>query len=248
VVGRSRSDFDHMPEPMRMLAGGFSFAGTVRSLVEEKHALVQKIVNQQEAIQNQFTRDLHDVVLGNVMLLRRSFSEGKALDKEQVLSLLDEIAHSLRDICQELSPRDLADCGLRAMLEELCRTFSSRVGCETLFSCPEDIPDLPTEIALHIYRIAQECFNNVAKHSSASSATLSVDVGRGVFTMIISDNGVGFDASQSAPRTKAGGSGTGVIRERAELISCVYPARVWFESRPGQGTKTTLEVIITSSE
>ncbi len=58
VVGRTRHDFDDMPEPMRLIAGGQSFAGTVRSLVAEKHALVQKIVDQQEAIQNNLARDL----------------------------------------------------------------------------------------------------------------------------------------------------------------------------------------------
>lgn len=250
VVSRSRNDYDHMPEPLRLLAGGYSFAGTVRSLVAEKHALVQKIVDQQEAIQNHLSRDIHDVVLGNVMLLKRSFSGGKPLPLEEVKSILDEIASNLRNICQELSPRDLADVGLRPMLEELCRTFESRVGCATVFSCPTGIPVLPTEIGLHVYRIAQESFNNVAKHASATRAELSVDVSRGVFTMTIADNGVGFESSQgsrsSSSSTSGGGTGTGVIRERAELIGCIYPARVWFESRPGKGTKTSLEIIISA--
>lgn len=246
VVGRSRSDYDHMPEPMRLLAGGYSFAGTVRSLVAEKHALVQKIVDQQEAIQKALSRDIHDAVLGNIMLLKRSFSGGNALPQEEILAMLEEIACGLRNICQELSPRDLDDCGLQPMLEELCGTFAARVGCRTTFDCPHSIPTFPTEVALHIYRIAQECFNNVAKHARASSATLTVDVNSGAFIMVVADDGVGFDQSQSAPRTANGGTGAGVIRERAELINCTLPARVWFESRPGKGTKTTLEIMITS--
>lgn len=244
VVGRTRHDFEDMPEPMRLIAGGQSFAGTVRSLVAEKHALVQKIVDQQEAIQNNLARDLHDVVLGNVMLLRRSVSGGKALSAEESVSVLDEIAKRLRDVCQELSPRDLNDCGLRPMIEELCSSLSTRVGCKTNFISPPVLPDLPEEVSLHIYRIAQECFNNITKHASASEVTLSIDVNQNVFTMTIADNGVGFDTEKAATRTRAGGTGASIIRERAELIGCVYPARVWFDSQQGKGAKLTLEIMV----
>lgn len=246
VVGRTRHDFDDMPEPMRLIAGGQSFAGTVRSLVAEKHALVQKIVDQQEAIQNNLARDLHDVVLGNVMLLRRSVSGGKPLSTEEAVSVLDEIAKRLRDVCQELSPRDLKDCGLRPMIEELCSSLSTRVGCRTNFVCPPVLPDFPQEVSLHIYRIAQECFNNIAKHASASEVTLSIELIQKVFTMTIADNGVGYDAEKPAPRTRTGGSGSSIIRERSELIACIYPARVWFDSQQGKGAKLTLEILVSS--
>lgn len=248
VVGRTRHDFDDMPEPMRLIAGGQSFAGTVRSLVAEKHALVQKIVDQQEAIQNNLARDLHDVVLGNVMLLRRSVSGGNPLSTEEAVSVLDEIAKRLRDVCQELSPRDLKDCGLRPMIEELCSSLSTRVGCRTHFVCPPDLPDFPQEVALHIYRIAQECFNNIAKHASASEVNLSIELLQNVFTMTIADNGVGYDTERPAARTRAGGSGASIIRERAELIACIYPARVWFDSQQGKGAKLTLEVMVAGGQ
>jgi signal transduction histidine kinase len=129
------------------------------------------------------------------------------------------------------------------MLEELSRTFAMRVGLQITFRCTNGIPVMPTEVALHIYRIAQECFNNIAKHAKASSANLSIEVNEHVFTMIISDNGIGFDPTDAGQRTAGNGIGAGIIRERAELISCVYPARVWFESKPGKGAKTTLEII-----
>jgi len=246
VVGRTRHDFDDMPEPMRLIAGGQSFAGTVRSLVAEKHALVQKIVDQQEAIQNNLARDLHDVVLGNVMLLRRSVSGGNPLSTEETATVLDEIAKRLRDVCQELSPRDLKDCGLRPMIEELCSSLSTRVGCRTHFICPDDLPVFPHEVSLHIYRIAQECFNNITKHASASEVTLSIGLTQNVFTMTIADNGVGYDTEKPTGRTRAGGSGASIIRERAELIACINPARVWFDSQQGKGAKLTLEIMVST--
>jgi signal transduction histidine kinase len=248
VVSRSKDEFDNMPESIRLVAGGQSFAGSVRSLVAEKHALVQKIVDQQEAIQNQLARELHDSVLGNVMLLKRSMSSTKRMPDEEAIVVLDEIAHRLREVCQDLSPRDLKDCGLQPILEELCRNLEARTDCRCTFDCPEPIPELPYEVSLHIYRIAQECFNNIAKHASAIQAVLSIVIVNNAFTMSVSDDGVGFDSAQQggSRRSRDGGTGAGIIKERTELIGAVFPAKVWIESKPGSGTKMTLQIMLSS--
>lgn len=244
VVSRTRSDIDGMPEPLRLIAGGYSFAGAIRSLVEEKHALVQKIVDQQESILSSVSRDLHDVVLGNIMLLKSSLSGGKPLPPEEMMSILGEMTRSLRDLCQDLSPRDLKDLGLKPLMEELCLTFSRRVGYPFNFDCPIELPDFPPEVALHIYRIAQESLNNVVKYAGATQVSISMKIEQEVLTMVIADNGNGFELSRPLTRPGEGGTGSGIIRERAELINCVYPARVFFDSRPDKGTRVTLEVTL----
>jgi signal transduction histidine kinase len=250
VVLRSRADFDQMPESMRLVAGAQSLTRSVRSLLGEKNALVQKIVNQQEDIQNEVARELHDAVLGNVMLLKRSLSSGSAkkMPDADMIAILDEIATRLRELCQDLSPRDLKDCGLLPMLEELCVNLGTRTGLNTTFDCPESIPEFPDEVALHIYRIAQECFNNITKHASASAVQLKITVQKALFTMIVKDDGKGFDVAVPAARTGSSGSGTSIIRERAELIECIYPTRVWIDSQPGSGTKMTLEIMFAADE
>lgn len=242
MITRSQGDFEVLPESLRLVAGGQSLTRSVRSLMAEKHSLVQKIVNQQEAIQNQVARELHDAVLGNVMLLKRALASGQTMMVTEVVTLLDEIEYRLREVCQELFPRDLKDCGLLPMLEELCDNFSARTGCDCKLNGDFELPEFPHEVSLHIYRIAQECLNNVAKHASASRVDLVLSLEAGTFTMIIKDNGKGFDAAPQAGRTKDGGSGTSIIRERAELINCIYPSRVWIDSDPDSGTKVTLEI------
>lgn len=244
VVSRTRSDIDGMPEPLRLIAGGYSFAGAIRSLVEEKHALVQKIVDQQESILSAVSRDLHDVVLGNIMLLKSSLSGGKPLPPEEMMSVLGEMTRSLRDLCQDLSPRDLKDLGLKPLMEELCLTFSRRIGYPFHFDCPFELPDFPPEIALHIYRIAQESLNNVVKYAGATQVSVSIKIEQEVMTLVIADNGNGFEISKPLPRAGEGGTGSSIIRERAELINCVYPSRVFFDSRPDKGTRVTLEVTL----
>ncbi len=104
-------------------------------------------------------------------------------------------------------------------------------------------------MALHIFRIAQECLNNTAKHASASMASINIEADHGVFTMTIRDDGKGYKTTEAAQaRTTTGGSGTGIIRERTELISVVYPAKIWFDSQPQKGTKIVLEVIYAGAE
>ncbi|HEY9713264.1 MAG TPA: sensor histidine kinase [Chroococcales cyanobacterium] len=246
VVSRTKTDYEHMPSILKQIASGQSFAGSVRSLLAEKHALVQKVVDQQEAIQGQLARELHDSVLGNVMLLKRQMSSPNRMSDEEMISVLQDIADRLREVCQDLSPRDLKDCGLRIMLQELCDNFAARTQCECEFTCPDELPNFPHEIALHLYRIAQECLNNVAKHASASAVQVDVEVGRGLLTMSIADNGVGFDVikAQNSKSGREGGSGAGIIRERVELIGSTLPAKVWFDSYPGKGTKLTLEMLV----
>lgn len=245
VIRRTSSDFDSMTDAMKLIAGGGSFSGSIRSLVEEKHALVQKIVNQQESILSQLSRELHDSVLGNVMLLKRAFAGGKQMPPQEMAAVLDQIALSLREVCQELSPRDIMDCGLQAMLEELCTNFSVRSGCDCTLSHSGTPPEFTSEVALHIYRIAQECLNNVAKHSGATKVELSILADDKCFLMTVADNGAGFGAEQTGERRKEGGSGTGILRERAELINCLLPARIWVDSSPQKGTRVSLEITLT---
>lgn len=294
VITRSQGDYDLMPESMRMVVGGLSLSRSVKSLMAEKNALIQKIVNQQEAILNGLAREIHDAVLGNVMLLKSSLSGSKAMSDDAMAQLLEEISAQLRNICHDLYPRDLKDCGLKLMLEELCLNFQARTGCACEFVCHVHLPEIADEAALHIYRIAQECLNNVAKHATASRVELEMSCAGGFLTMSISDNGRGIEkalaqASHSgaggdsggigsagagaggagaggagagagsrvtgtgatgtgsavpAPgETSSGGTGTSIMRERADLIDCLYPTRFWLESSPERGTKVTLQIM-----
>lgn len=240
---KSKADFDQLPESVRLLSGAQSLTRSVKSLLGEKHALVQKIVDQQEAIQGQIARELHDSVLGNVMLLQSSLSGAKKMPDAEMSKVLTEIATRLRELCQDLSPRDLKDCGLQPMLEELCSNLAKRTDLVCDFDCPVEIPSMPDEVSLHIYRIAQECFNNIAKHACAKKVTLAVRVQKGMFTMSIKDDGKGFDADVTPERTNKGGLGTSIIRERADLIECIYPTRIWIDSNQGKGTQITLEIM-----
>lgn len=217
----------------------------VRLLMTEKQNLVQKIVAQQEEIQTSIARDLHDAVIADVMLLKRSLSEHKNLSSHEINTVLDRIARQLRDICNDLSPRDLMDWGLQPLIEDMLDRVAKRTGADCALTCENELPDLPNAVQLHIFRMIQECLNNIEKYSGAQRVRISIDVTGGIFRITIEDNGKGFSLGTSDRRPcREGGRGMSSLRERVELIRAFYPASLSIESAPDSGSKMTLEITV----
>jgi two-component system sensor histidine kinase DegS len=92
----------------------------------------------------------------------------------------------------------------------------------------------PTEIM--VYRLVQECCNNIAKHSSAEHVNISLSSADGVLRLRVEDDGVGFEVEDAiAKRNSFGLTG---IRERVALLGGKFDIK----SRPGQGTKIRIEL------
>jgi signal transduction histidine kinase len=90
------------------------------------------------------------------------------------------------------------------------------------------------EVEEGLYRIAQEALNNALKHAGASLVTVRLRTVDGWVTLEVADNGIGFD-----PAAASGGMGLTNMRERAERLG----ARLAIESRPGEGTQITVELV-----
>jgi signal transduction histidine kinase len=89
---------------------------------------------------------------------------------------------------------------------------------------------LTSEVETMMYRLAQEALNNVAKHARANHVDVVLERSAESMSVIIEDNGVGFDVANA----EAAGRGLGLIgmRERAALVG----AELQIESTPGRGT------------
>ncbi len=97
--------------------------------------------------------------------------------------------------------------------------------------------ELPLEVKIAFFRIAQEALNNVAKHAEASQASLSFTCrssnqsAAGEVVLCVCDDGLGFLSEETAPDHL----GLDIMRERAEAIG----AALTIDSRPGQGVRVT---------
>lgn len=217
-------------------------AQSINQLLLERQNLAQKVVIQQEEIQKRIARDLHDAVISDVMALKRSLSSDKPLAAADTIKSLEAIVQHLREVCYELSPRDLADWGLSTVIEDILEHMAQRTGADCLLNCDVEIPLLPGVVELHIYRIVQELLNNIEKYAQATRVVVTIDLQKKNLLVTVSDNGKGFSVDDFGQREDKSGYGMSSLRERTELISCFYPAHIDIQSEPGKGSKVVLEI------
>jgi signal transduction histidine kinase len=142
-----------------------------------------------------------------------------------------QLDQDLEQIILRLRPTALDDLGLVAALEYYIRQWAAMSGvqCE-VHANGVDVGDMTSEIETALYRIVQEALNNVAKHARARTATVILDRSAGGVSLIVEDDGIGFDVAQQLPLSQRFGV-TG-MRERALLLGGEFD----IESTRGKGT------------
>jgi two-component system sensor histidine kinase DegS len=180
-----------------------------------------KILEAQESERKRIARDIHDgpaqhmanVVMNadiGKMVLQKDFEEGlKELDdlKESVKVALKEV----RDIIFDLRPMSLDDLGLIQTIQQTVNSISgeSNINIKTKLKPIET--EIESIIQVAVYRIIQEIFNNIKKHSKAKNAEVRMDFGVKYLMLIITDDGVGFNVEETLKRVKTKGTSYGLI-------------------------------------
>jgi signal transduction histidine kinase len=223
---------------------GEELRDAVNQIILAEQNMAQKIVSQQEEIQNRIARDLHDAVIADIMSLKRLLSGDKRLNNDEVVENLDQICTRLREICHDLAPRDLRDWGLQTVIEDLVERLAHRTGADCSFTCDGELPELPYPVQLHIYRIVQESLNNMEKYAQASKIIVKFEIHGKDIRITMRDNGLGFSLTPDGElrSKKEGGTGLSGIKERTEMIRCFFKTQLSVASLPGEGSETILEV------
>lgn len=194
--------------------------------VQENQELIMKaIVTGQEEERNRFAQDLHDgfgQMISTLMLNIKGLQSNQAAKPEERESIFDSSSHilkemyvELKNICFNLMPQTLIAAGVGEALKE----FASRINKSgkvhasvDLFGMEKRLSDIQ-EISL--YRIAQEWVNNILKYSNATKISIQITRDEEEITLMIEDNGAGFDVSLLA---QGKGNGWKNIHSRAKLI------------------------------
>jgi signal transduction histidine kinase len=137
----------------------------------------------------------------------------------------------------ELRPTMLDDLGLVAAVEAFARQFSHRTGIPVDVRMTRRPERLPPEVELVVYRVVQEALSNVARHSGASRAEVSLAADAATLAVTVADDGRGFDPP-AALDSRQQSLGLFGMRERAALVG----GRLTIESAPGRGTRVQLEI------
>jgi signal transduction histidine kinase len=165
---------------------------------------------------------------GSAPVLRGKLNDLQA----RVVAAADET----RQIAYRMHPSILDDLGLIPSLKDLCADFSRRHR-ETVFEFRGVPPRtrISANISVSVYRIAQQCLQNIVEHAQAKRASVEITSRHGALRLTVTDNGKGFD-----PERIRGGGGLGFVsmQERAKLAGGTLEVF----SRPRRGTEIVLNV------
>ena len=151
-----------------------------------------------------------------------------------IIPLVQRIIDDTRRIQRNLRPPMLDDLGLLPTISWFCREFEATFSeIKIIRNIDIEERDVPDSLKIVIYRIIQEAMNNIAKHSEADSARISLGISDNVIELVVSDNGKGFNPGNTAQQEYSErGLGLSSMRERAELSEGYFS----IVSREGEGT------------
>ena len=207
---------------------------------ENNQALARHTMQIQESERRNLSRELHDEMGQSLTAIKamstaiRQPGTDVAKISDSIAEICNHLAGVVRSMMRTLHPLSLADLGLGATLTDLVNEWRRRHPDLVIKLDYDDcLDDVSHELAIHVYRIAQECLTNVVRHANATEVTLLIRQ-EGEHTsprvvMRIHDNGQGGETS---------GHGFGVLamRERVENMG----GRFRFESEAGKGVNVSV--------
>jgi signal transduction histidine kinase len=223
-----------------------------RRAEREVESLAGRLITAQEAERSRIARELHDdvnqqlaglsIALSNVK--RQLQNGGNGIVQEGITRLQQrtmDLADVIRNLSHDLHPGVLQHAGLVAALKGHCTEFSRQEGIEVNLSVAENVNGVPSDLALCLYRVAQEALRNVALHAQAHAVTVALRANGDALEMIVADDGRGFHPDDAR---SAGGLGLISLDERIRLAG----GSLKISSEPRGGTERRAQVPLRKSE
>jgi len=224
---------------------------TVRKLSEDSlHALSGRLIHAQEEERARIARELHDDFSQRLALLGIGLdqlwrmlpkSEGKERDLvHDMLKGTKELSSDLHSLSHQLHSSRLEHVGLVSALAGLCKEFGEKQMIAVHFSESDSRLKIPKDVALCLFRVAQEALGNVAKHSQGKNVHVQLAANAAGVSLRIKDDGKGFNTDRSEPAVGIGLIG---MHERIRLVG----GRLLVMSAVMRGTEILAEVPVQAS-
>ncbi|MBW2018275.1 MAG: PAS domain S-box protein, partial [Deltaproteobacteria bacterium] len=218
----------------------------LRASEKELRILSAQLLSAEENERKRIAQELHDSIGQSLGAIKFSLEntlhqlekgEGDQCKRSlgEIVPLTQKAIEEVRRIVMDLRPSILDDLGILPTISWFCRQFQTiyaGIQVETQIGIMEQ--DIPDPLKTVIYRVLQEAFNNVAKHSTADRVRLSLRKNNGHIELEIEDNGAGFDVDQAISRESTRrGFGLASMKERTELSGGTFS----MQSEKGRGTR-----------
>lgn len=203
---------------------------------------LQGMINGQEAERSRIARDLHDGLGGLFSTVKMYFStlqhENPALGKNELFqkgySVIDTASVEVRRIAHNLMPEVLLKLGLVNALKDLCDNISTGKLLNVSLEVHGMNDRLNTTTEIMLFRIVQELLNNIVKHAQASEAIIQCVKDQSRLSLIVEDNGRGFDTGEVAQGKHSGMSS---VRNRVDYLR----GKMTIDSQKNVGTTVMMD-------
>ena len=237
-----------------MLTGGawVAYATRVRHFLRQQ-ALQQdfsrRLIDAQEIERKRIAGELHDGLGQNLLVIKsgatmalRNLDQPEKLRRrlEELTEISGEAVQEVRDISHALRPMQLDELGLTNAITAMLRKVG-KAGALKLESRIESVDGLlPAEFEISLYRVVQECMNNIQKHAHASNVDVEIAVREATnIHLNIADDGQGFDAERMFSVSEfRSGMGLRGIQERVRNMN----GTVEVSSCPGAGARVAVVI------
>ncbi|HXF37938.1 MAG TPA: sensor histidine kinase, partial [Actinomycetota bacterium] len=221
---------------------------TAETIASERRRLLEQTIRAAERERILVAGDLHDGPLQRLTAitfklervagrLRRGDAAGAGELLGSVQAGMAEEIGAIRDVVRSLRPPVLEESGLGAALRDHVRALEGSTGLRC--TVRTDLASrLDREVEVVLYRVAQEALTNAIKHARAGNVWVSVLSENGTARLVVRDDGVGFEPTDSPELVRTGHFGLASMRERVEMAG----GSLRISSAPGRGT--TLEAVL----
>ena len=226
--------------------------GTVQDIAERKRAeealsnVNRRVFEVQESERARIARDLHDdfgqrlallaVGLGQLRVPQPDPSGAPAVRLETLQKQIAEIITDLQALSHELHPPRLLLLGVVAAMRGLCREVSAQNNVAIDFQSV-NVPDVPHDTSLCLFRVLQEALFNALRHSQARQFEVQLRGSGDAVSLTVRDEGIGFDLDAAS---RGAGLGLTSMKERMKLMG----GDLLIESQPSGGTTVLARVPI----
>ncbi|MFC4220682.1 PAS domain-containing sensor histidine kinase [Flagellimonas marina] len=215
--------------------------------VKQKQVQAGLIVESQEEERKRIAKDIHDGIGQMLTALRFNIESinltNKQKTKEKIEYLKDltsDLIKGVRTATFNLTPPELGDHGIFPALHKMTTELSKLTGKNILFeNKAEENTRFDSLAETNIYRVTQEAVNNAIKYADANYILVTINLKNNLLSVVIDDDGKGFDPSilEKRPKnTSDGGMGVFFMKERISYIN----GRLFINSTPGEGTRVTI--------
>jgi signal transduction histidine kinase len=212
----------------------------------EREAFACQLIESQEGERKRLARELHDSLAQSLLIVKNWALVGlnSVAPDNPAREHLNEISETtslalseVREIAHNLRPPQLERLGLTSTIKEMVQHVSNSSDIEFIAEIDNIDGLLSKESEINLFRVVQECVNNVLKHSAATKSWVSIKrTGNGA-RITCKDNGKGFDPESRSFRS---GMGLSSVAERVRMIGGKYTV----ESALRKGA--TIRVVIES--